>query len=52
MVNAIANAAMTEPAISAKLKQLITETQREVTDLYLSISHDVHIECTKKGEIE
>lgn len=48
MVNAIAETTSTEPNISTKLKQLIIETQEEVTELYLTVSHDYHNEYFKK----
>lgn len=42
MVNAIAETALTEVNISEKLKRLILDTQEEVEELYLLVSHDIH----------
>ena len=51
MVNAIAETSLTELNISTKLRQLIIETQEEVTELYLTVSHDYHNEYSRKGEL-
>ena len=51
MVNAIAETSITEPNISTKLRQLIIETQEEVTELYLTVSHDYQKEYSRKGEL-
>ena len=51
MVNAIAETSLTELNISTKLRQLIIETQEEVTERYLTVSHDYHNEYSRKGEL-
>lgn len=51
MVNAIAETSNTELNISTKLRQLIIDTQEEVTERYLTVSHDYHNEYSRKGEL-
>ena len=51
MMNAIAETALTEKNISGKLRQLIFETQKEVEELYLLVSHDMHSGLEKNNEI-